>query len=205
MQQPARKPRLAHRRPARREQLEQARGSEDVEIVDVRMIAITKALAARRVAHPAILDARDAVDVEGDRGLRARQRPDHRFMPDRQRDEDRGRACEDRRRRIRGEDEGRIDHRGDENRDLGVTEMNMRSFARLGGGFTIAFADGVFFERWSHGLQHDVPVPAYMRRRRTNKTESKAAVAGSVPVTKGRRRGPVTAPASGGGLFGADS
>ena len=42
------------------------------------------------------------------------------------------------------------DDRGDENRDLGVTEMDVRSFSRPDGGFAIAFAGGVFFEGRSH-------------------------------------------------------
>ena len=151
MQQPSGKPLLPHRRAARRQQLKQARRSEHVEVVGVRMIAIAKALAAGFVAHPAILDARDAVHVEGDRRLRARQRAHHQFVPDRQRDENREPDPVDRRRRIRRENEGRIDHRGDENRDLGVTEMDMRSFSRRGGGFTFALAGGVFVEGRSHG------------------------------------------------------
>ena len=55
----------------------------------------------------------------------------------------------DGRRRIAASD-GRVDDRGDEDRDLGVAEMDMRSFSRLGGGFAIAFAGGVLFEGVSH-------------------------------------------------------
>ena len=49
-------------------------------------------------------------------------------------------------------DDGRVDQRGDEDRDLGVAEMDVRALARRGGGFAIAFAGGVFVEGRSHGF-----------------------------------------------------
>ena len=89
-EQPRRKPLFAHRRAAARDQLKQAAGPENVQIVRVGMIAIAEPLTAWRIAHPAILDARLPVRVEHDRSLGARQCAYHRLVPDEQRDEQHG-------------------------------------------------------------------------------------------------------------------